>query len=382
MDGAAAGHRGTQGGSPGGIDAGPPPGQTLGGQERPDVGALMEDVGPIHCGLLGRLDQRVGPVGVLRGGGEIGQAGDDTGTQQRQVTLGVGGHGPDRVIPAVDGDRLDPVGGRVFEIGRLEQAPSEFDQPLSELAPVPAVTTVGANGPEGSGQSGSGDGPTLVAVAHVVVGTVHVENPVDCRLQQGGWCEPPLGHLDRRGQDPFQRETTVSLVQGDPAVDTARYRDRTDVAPEGHHPVTFGPQGGGVGTRAGPSRAVQGVRWSLPVMDQGPQVPAHPAHVLGRHGQYGRGGDRGVGGRAPVGEHTDGGGRGHVIHRAHHGPGRPPGRVQPRTPPPVDPGHSPTSDPLGPAKTSRRTSISSLMRASAPASSSRSISRRSFTVQK
>lgn len=202
------------------------------------------------------------------------------------------------MTPRPQAQRLDPVGSTVEVLGG-ELATAHRQQARAEGAAVEPVTPLVDHRPQGSRGAGATE---ALAVGHRSGGPVlDVGHGGDRRRHEGqeDRCRPAvLGVLDGRGQDLGQREAPEAVVKGTPSVDTAGHGHGSDVAPERHHPVTLGPQPLGIGTRAGPSRRVQGHWRPEPVVHQRQQIAPHPTEVGVGDGQHGIGPDGSVDGRA------------------------------------------------------------------------------------
>ena len=240
VDGAAAG--GVRG-QPGGVlrvDRRPPGAEPLGREEPRAVGVLVEHGGAVPTGLLRRLDQQMGPAGVVGVGREVEPSGDPR-AGKREVALRIGRHRPDVVSPGRGAEGLDPVGaGRRQVVGGVLAA-AEREQLATELALVEARASLGRDGGQGPGHTRSADDVALVelAVRRVVVGA---GDELAHRGREQRRRREPLGCMRlRRREQPGEGQPPEPLVQGRPPVDTPGHGHRADVAPERQVPGAGAP---------------------------------------------------------------------------------------------------------------------------------------------
>ena len=126
-------------------------------EERLAVGAVEEHGRAVVADGAPRLDEKMGPLGIVRIGSETGRLGHH-GPGQRQVALRRRRHGPQVVAPRVGAQRRGPHGRAGGEVAGHEVAGAEVEEAPPELSVVEAVAAVAGDGAQRAGDAGEAHG--------------------------------------------------------------------------------------------------------------------------------------------------------------------------------------------------------------------------------
>ena len=272
-------------------------GQALGMEERVAVGAVEEHGRSVVADGAPRLDEKMGPLGIVGNGPEAGRLGHH-GPGQREIALRGGWHGPQVVPPRVGAQWGGPrccaggeVGGREVPVAEVEEAPAEL--PLVE-----ALAAVAGDGAQRAGDAGEAHGLAdgQRPVGAQLAGTGEGVHEMAGQRQHERSGKALLGQFDGGGEDIVERQPPVALVQGEPAVDGAGHLHAAYVAAHGHRRQAVAAQPLGVGPRTGPADGEERLGWRPRRRHHRQQVASEPAQVRAHDGHCRPRGDGGIGG--------------------------------------------------------------------------------------